>query len=275
MKIKNIIGLVSLVVIAFMLSVTSCRTIDKSTTSKSLEITQEEILFSKIVEQQPQYATATIKCSVALDKISSKAQIKMINGEYIQISLQPLLGIEMFRIMMTPDSLYVIDKINSLSARESIASIKNKLPQGCGIKELQKLILGHFFVVGDTLTVDKYSEFKWSANGKNGYLMSSNVGESASVTFCCDMQGVLQNTVVNYKTIDVLNCEYIKRSADASGNLQPTEVSIKSNIPQLGSPISIKLTGMATEWNKKVVKDTQVSSRYKRVSLEEIIGKYI
>ncbi|MBR5323480.1 MAG: DUF4292 domain-containing protein [Muribaculaceae bacterium] len=275
MKIKNIIGVVSLVVTALMLSVTSCRTIEKSATSKSAEITEEEILFSKIVEQQPKYETATIKCSVALDKISSKAQIKMINGEYIQISLQPLLGIEMFRIMITPDSLYVIDKINSLSAQESIAAIKNKLPQGCGIKELQKLILGQPFVVGDTLTVDKYSEFMWTTNGKNGYLMRSNIGESASVTFSCDMQGVLQNTVVSYKVTDLLNCEYLKRSADASGNFQPTEVSIKSNIPQLGSPISVKLTGISTEWNKKVVKETQVSSRYKRVSLEDIIGKYI
>ena len=32
---------------------------------------------------------------------------------------------------------------------------------------------------------------------------------------------------------------------------------------------------MSIEWDKKVVKDTQVSSRYKKVSLQEIIGKYI
>ena len=76
-----------------MVSVTSCRTIETGTTTTPSRITTEEVIFSKIVEQQPQYSTATIKCSVALEKLSSKAQIKIINGEYRQISLQPLLGI--------------------------------------------------------------------------------------------------------------------------------------------------------------------------------------
>ena len=240
-----------------------------------IEIKKEEALFTKIVEQQPKYSTATIKCSVALDKISSKAQIKMINGEYIQISLQPLLGIEMFRVMITTDSLYVIDKINSLVARESITEVKNKLPQGCGIKELQKMILGVPFVVGDTLSVDKYSAFTLSNQGIDAVVMSSNVGEEATVSFRCDLQGVLQNTQIQYKAMAVLDCEYKKHVVGTSGVLQPSEISIKSNIPQLGMPISLNLTNMAIEWNKKVVKDTQVSARYKKVSLQEIIGKYI
>ena len=244
MRIKTIFGVIVQIAIVLMVFVTSCNTIEKNTTSKTSKITKEEVVFNKIVEQQPKYSTATIKCSVAIDKISSKAQIKMINGEYIQISLQPLLGIEMFRIMITPDSLYVIDKINSLSARESIAEIKNKLPQGCGIKELQKMVLGIPFVVGDTLTADKYRNFLWSVSEEDGYVMSSNVGESASISFTCSSQGVLQNTSIHYKATDVINCEYMKHNTDALGNMQPTEVNLKSNIPQLGYPVSIRLTNI-------------------------------
>ena len=275
MKINSISKPLYVIGLILIVSITSCRTTEKGLLSDSQKTTEEEAVFSKIVEQQPQYSTATIKCSVALDKISSKAQIKMIKGEYIQISLQPLLGIEMFRIMITPDSLYVIDKINSLSARESIASIWNKLPQGCGINELQKIILGIPFVVADTLTSDKYSKFSWNSIGGEEYVLSTNVGESAAISFRCDAEGVLQNTSINYKAIDVLDCEYLKRSFDSYGTMQPTSVNIKSNIPQLGAPISIKMTNISTDWDKKVVKETQVSARYKIVSLKEIIEKYI
>ena len=275
MKQNTIFKTVYILMLILVVSITSCRTTEKGTSSSMSKTTKEEILFSKIVEQQPKYSTATIKCSVAIDKISSKAQIKMINGEYIQISLQPLLGIEMFRVMITTDSLYVIDKINSLVARESITEVKNKLPQGCGIKELQKMILGVPFVVGDTLSVDKYSNFTMGNQGTDAMVMSSNVGDVATVSFKCDLQGVLQNTQILYKAMEVLDCEYKKRIVGASGVSQPSELSIKSNIPQLGMPISLNLTNMSIEWDKKVVKDTQVSSRYKKVSLQEIIGKYI
>lgn len=258
-----------------MVSVTSCRTIETGTTTTPSRITTEEVIFSKIVEQQPQYSTATIKCSVALEKLSSKAQIKIINGEYIQISLQPLLGIEMFRVMMTPDSLYVIDKINSLVARESIKGIQKRLPEGCGIAELQKMILGIPFVVGDTLTLDKYSKFTWSGDGENNVEMSSRVGNSAIVSFKCNKQGVLQNTSIQYKSTGVLDCAYTRPATYSETNSQPSAISLNSNIPQLGFPLSVKLTNITTEWNKKVVKDTQVSSRYKSVSLQELIGKYI
>ena len=275
MKTKATLRIVSVAIIIIMVLVNSCRTIDKNTTTKEIEIKKEEALFTKIVEQQPKYSTATIKCSVALDKISSKAQIKMINGEYIQISLQPLLGIEMFRIMMTTDSLYVVDKINSLAAKESMAEIKNKLPQGCGIKELQKMILGIPFVVGDTLTTDKSSKFKFSYTQDNGVVMRSNLGDVAAISFNCDLQGVLHNTAIIYKEKEVMGCEYKKHTTVASGKIQPTELSITSNIPQIGTPVSIKLASMTTEWDKKVVKDTNISARYKTVSLQDIIGKYI
>ena len=138
-KIFKLIYIVALSIVV----VTSCTTIEKTSTPEKSIVAKESELFSKIVEQQPQFSTLTTRCSIVIDKLSSKAQIKMINGEYIQISVQPLLGIEMFRIIMTKDSLIVVDKINSVVARESISKISDKLPIGAGISELQKNDIGN------------------------------------------------------------------------------------------------------------------------------------
>ena len=118
MKIRYKHIYILLLLIVFLVS--SCRTTDEISIPKQETKKSELLIFEKIIEQQPQFSTATTKCNVAIDKLSSKAQIKMINGEYIQISLTPLLGIEVFRITMTQDSIYVIDKINSQVAEQHL-----------------------------------------------------------------------------------------------------------------------------------------------------------
>ncbi|MBR5531928.1 MAG: DUF4292 domain-containing protein [Bacteroidales bacterium] len=261
--------------VALIAVLTSCRTVDKASLKNIDEVKIENPVFTKIVEQQPKFSTATIKCSVALGDLSSKAQIKMINGEYIQISLQPLLGIEVFKVMITSDSLYVVDKINSMAAQESIGGIMNKLPKGSGIKEVQKILLGVPFVVGDTLTADKYPFFTWSKNDKEQIVMKSDIEGNSSISFKYDNEPVLQNTTLNYNNKTIAECEYMQHKADALGVKYPTVVNLQADIPQIGAPISVALTNITTDWNKKVIKDTNISKRYKRVSLQEIIGKYI
>ena len=271
MKIRYKHIYILLLLIVFLVS--SCRTTDEISIPEQ-EIKKSELLiFEKIIEQQPQFSTATTKCNVAIDKLSSKAQIKMINGEYIQISLTPLLGIEVFRITMTQDSIYVIDKINSQVAEEPLASVKKYLPQGVGIKELQKIILGVPFLVADTLTNNKYKKFEWNRTPET-VQMQSVLDKSASIMFSNNLEGVLQSTTIEYNAKPIVEFQYTSHKPDAQAKLRPSQIKVWSNIPQLGMSISATISGMSVEWNKRVVKDTKISSRYKRVSLSQLLGNY-
>lgn len=253
-----------------MVVITSCSTIDKVTISDSKVLKAESELFSKIVEQQPQFSTMTTKCTIGIDKLSSKAQIKMINGEYIQISLQPVLGIELFRIMMTQDSIIVVDKMNSMVARESFSAIKDKLPDGVGIGELQKMMLGVPFIVGETLTPKKYDSFKWS-NSAEDFTMQGSISKSTTISFVYDKQALLQSALIEYNEIPVVNCNYSQYKSDALGVLRPSTVDIQPVNEKLGIPFSVSINNLSPDWNKKVVADTKVSSRYKVVSLENLL----
>lgn len=270
---KGTIKLIYIFVISIAV-ITSCTTIEKTATIEKKEETKETSLFSKIVEQQPEFSTVTTKCTIVIDKLSSKAQIKMINGEYIQISVQPMLGIEMLRIMLTQDSLIVIDKIGSMVARESISSIKNKLPQGVGIKELQKMILGIPFIAGDTLTTKKIKNLKFSST-EDGVVMRDEVTKTSSVSFAYDNKSLLKNTTIEYNGVPLIGCDYSQYKADATGVLRPTNVVVRPLDKKLGIPFNLTIKNIAPEWNKKVVVETNVSSRYKKVSLENLIKKYI
>lgn len=257
-----------------MVIVSSCKTTDTATTSKKSEKKQEVSEFANIVKQQPAFYTMTTKCNISIDKIKSKAQIKMINGEYLQISVQPLLGIEMLRLMMTKDTLYIVDKINSMVAVEPLNSLTDKLPKGVGLKELQKIFIGTQFLPGDTLTTANFDDFKWEYSSSETK-MTNQLNSSASISFINDKQGVLKSTTIEYNSQPVIVCEYSQNRVDAQGALRPSNLTIKPNLPVQQINLPITVTGISPEWNKRVVIDTNVSSRYKRTSLIELLENYI
>lgn len=258
------------IVAILMVVITSCSTIDKTVNPDRKMVKAESELFSKIVEQQPEFSTMTTKCTVAIDKLSSKAQIKMINGEYIQISLQPILGIELLRIMMTQDSIIVVDKMNSMVAREPLSALKNKLPNGVGIEELQKMMLGIPFIVGETLTTKKYNNFKWSESGEE-ITMQGSISKSTTISFVYDKQALLQSALIKYNEEPIVNCFYSQYKSDELGILRPSTVEVQPVNEKLGIPFSVSINNLSPQWNKKVVADTKVSSRYKAVSLETLL----
>ena len=261
------------VLLAF--TVTSCRTIDKGLVQPEVTIRSEATLFNKILEQQPEFSTVTTKCSVSVGSLSSKAQVKMINGEYIQISLQPLLGIEVARIMITKDSLFVVDKIGAMVAKEPLSSIEKYIPSTIGIKELQKVLLGTPFVAGDTLTQKSYDRFNWVRENETDVVMQTDIDSKIAVSFRHNNDGLLQQITIERNAIPMVECLYSQYKTDVKGDLRPSAIYMQLNSDIIGGIQSLSISNINPEWNKKVVIDTKVSSKYKVVSLRQLIEKYI
>lgn len=261
------------VLVAF--AVTSCRTVDKGLVQPEITVRSEATLFNKILEQQPEFSTITTKCSVSVGSLSSKAQVKMINGEYIQISLQPFLSIEVARIMITKDSLFVVDKIGSMVAKEPLSSIEKYIPGNVGIKELQKVLLGVPFVAGDTLTQNSYDKFNWVRVNEKDVVLQTKVDSKIAVSFRHNNDGLLQQTTIERNAIPMVECLYSQYKTDAKGDLRPSAVYMQLNSDIIGGIQSLSIVNINPEWDKKVVIDTKVSSKYKVVSLRQLIEKYI
>ena len=84
-------------------------------------------------QARPNYRTLTASFDVTInpktkDEMSSRARLKVIRGQRLQISITPLVGIEMFRVEVSRDSLKVIDRLGRRYLAEPIEKITKEIP---------------------------------------------------------------------------------------------------------------------------------------------------
>lgn len=95
-------------------SMVSCRTIQQITVRKDVPLTTENRLLKNIEDHKPEYTTLFAKridgsLRNEKEKSSFKASLKIHRDNFIQISVTAPLGIEVARILLTPDSVKIVD----------------------------------------------------------------------------------------------------------------------------------------------------------------------
>lgn len=79
--------------------------------------------------------------------MSSSINVRMERGKSIAISLRPMLGIEVGRLVFSGDSVIVVDKLHKQYIAEDVSLITNGLP--ATLEALQDIFLGRAFVLGE------------------------------------------------------------------------------------------------------------------------------
>jgi hypothetical protein len=92
--------------------------------------------------------------------VSSRVDLKMIKDSVLVLSVQPFLGVELFRIQMTPDSIRVIDRMNQRYLAESYAGLKGQTPIAFNFYNLQALFINHIFLPGEQGIAGLYHRFQ-------------------------------------------------------------------------------------------------------------------
>ena len=59
---------------------------------------------------------------------SSSVQVRMVRDEAIYISLRPVLGIEVGKLLITGDSLYAVDKVHKRYIAEKVSLLTSGIP---------------------------------------------------------------------------------------------------------------------------------------------------
>ena len=76
------------------------------------------------------YQTIAASMQIMLDgdgfeQTKTKASLRMSRDEFMTISVQPALGIELFRLTLMPDTVSIIDRINRLYLLENAAAMRD------------------------------------------------------------------------------------------------------------------------------------------------------
>ena len=82
------------------------------------------------------------------DNLSSTVSIRMKKDSVIWVSVQPGLGIEAARVMLTQDSVYIVNRLQKKYVAADYAFLRNKLQVDVSFELLQAILLGNYQAQG-------------------------------------------------------------------------------------------------------------------------------
>ena len=218
--------------LSFAFFITSCST-NKSTSS--LRTLSANHIIREVEDNRFEFDNIDTKFNVRLEgnNIGLKGQLKMKNDSVIWISLSLKLGIEVARVMITEDSVKLINRTNKTYFVESVDKFQERLPSEVTMQFLQDIL------VGNDILLYKNDKFKVTIDDNNYKLESDkNTFWITPKTFkvkSCQLSAVsYQLSAISYQlsavngqrsTVSVSydNFQYV------NGNLLPTKIILNAN----------------------------------------------
>lgn len=167
LPVLRMLGILS--VIAVLLS--SCRT-QRVIYKEPIKEYGAEYLIEQLEKNQVHYQWLSAKYTVDYiqdkNKTSFRGQVRLKKDSAIWISISPLMGIEAARMLITPDSVKVMNRIESSYVLTSFNSFREKFNKALDFDMFQAFLLGNDFSFYDK------SEFKASIDSWEYRLVTSN-----------------------------------------------------------------------------------------------------
>ncbi len=127
-------------------------------------------------ERQLQYTTFSGRAKSILtingkERYDVTANVRILRDKAVWISVTALMGMEVARVLITPDSIKVINRLQAEYVREPFAYLYNFTGSDLGFSSLEQLLVGDVIdrLAGDDLEVWK---------GAGGYLLRRQVEDS-------------------------------------------------------------------------------------------------
>ncbi|MCB9071879.1 MAG: DUF4292 domain-containing protein [Prevotellaceae bacterium] len=155
-KNKLYIGFCLLLVVAML---SSCKTKQITTTSSELSVVDYTV--AQVQQQQPQFSYLNISkmdivANYGTQQLSFRATVKAVTDSLLVFSVQPLLGVEMFRLEFTPTSFRIIDKWNRKYTDNTYDFLRYSLGVDVNFNVIQALFFNQLFVVDGVVAPNQF-----------------------------------------------------------------------------------------------------------------------
>jgi len=262
------------VLIIAMLS--SCRSSKEITASEEVfTLKTEQDFYAAFQEQSFRYQTfsARVQFEIVLasgKETSSRAQLKLRRNDRLQISVQPLLGIEAFRAELTPDSIKVVDRLNRRFLIASFDEMKGSTEIDFNFYNLQALFTNQLFLPGEiNLQENQLNRFRWEQTG-TGYLLRTDDRTGMQYAFTADRNDKLSATEIRDEFANYsLHCNYYNfRPVDRQ--LFPMNIHFRL-LMENNTQGALSLGFSRVEIDAPLEMNFPIPANYRRVSLQEIL----
>lgn len=230
--------------------------------------------FEMMEEQSFQYQTLTARLNVDLNlpgnNLSSRVDLKMVKDSAFQLSVQPFLGIEVFRVELTTDSVKVIDRMNKRYVADNYANLQGQTPIEFNFYNLQALFTNHLFLPGQQgIDPKQYNRFKLTQDGAKAEVRTKDA-MGLLYTFMADGEEKLLSTYVAEPSDKyALQWGYADfRVTEKQLFPMQMDVQVTANGTSVGG-ITLHFSRMQT--NVPVKMDFAIPAKYTRITLAQIL----
>lgn len=227
-------------------------------------------------EQEPAFRTFSARLNVDLqtgDKtMGSRVELKLVKDSALQLSVQPFLGIEVFRMELTPDSVKVMDRMNKRYVAEGYTALKEEWPIDFNFYNLQALFVHQLFLPGEQEVEGvHYDQFRLD---REGAITRLHARDRMDLRYCFEANSseqLLSTLITEGNGRYSLLWKYLSLEAQPSvAWLFPLQMQVSfrdEGIRKGGMDIRFS----RLQWDKPLNMDFSVPAKYKRITFADII----
>ncbi|EGK00242.1 MULTISPECIES: DUF4292 domain-containing protein [Dysgonomonas] len=275
-------GLNKIAVLLFIISAlfagSSCKSKKIITTGGTLEEKSHNRIIEDALFSEVKFKTLTTKGNVEFKAGNSSQKVpavfKMVKDSILQVSIRiPILGGEAMRLTITPDSIFMVDRMKKQYIAERFKDSKAIAGFDFNFYNLQALFTNKLFIPGNREVTEKDFQ-KYDISSANDVYMLKTKGKGDLLyNFAVDATNHVASTLIyNEKKKITLQWSYNDFIKD-NNLVYPTNMQAKVDVAK--RRVDINITYDKLEIDKSFSIDNSISPKYTKVDFSDLIGTYI
>ena len=233
----------------------------------------------KVISSLPHWNCVTGKVALNLNTGSSKntklsATLRMKKGEVIQLSVAPLLGIEVARLEISPERILAVDRLHKQYVEVSFEDLNRMANLNLSFNVLQSLFMNEIFLPGkETVEVYDLHRFRMTSEGNYALWKVKDTKKLAYSFRTTADKGWLENTSVALSgTPYALNWTY-GEFCKLGAAYFPQHILAELMGSGKTYSLDMKLSRMSVgeDWETR----TSLSSKYKKIELATLLKMWL
>lgn len=255
----------------------ACKTIkpsrEKGRPVESINL--KEVIFER-ADNKPVFETMEGKISLTLQnkekKFSARGTLRINKDSIIQLSVQPF-GFEVFRLVVTPERITCIDRMNQYYFQESLSTLSPQWQAILNYSTFESLLTNQVFLYSsDELKSSDYNLFRMEKTDTETLTLSEkNQPADFSSFFSFDNQLNLKETTVRFfRNSSYFICKYDKFDKKHGSFYFPEFLSLDI-VFEGNNQVALDMRFNSFSFNKSFVTSDAISSKYTRISKNELL----
>ena len=226
-----------------------------------------------VQKNQPEFRTANVsKMAMELEmgerKVNVSATCKIRKDSALYLSIQPFLGIEMFKAEFTTDSIKVFDKMNRRYYVADYSYFSSRFGVDVDFYSLQSLLTARFFCVGQKSVVADSCRFDASVDKVNKInFQTKNMTQETEIS---DKSVIQQVIITTRKSNYRLQTTYVDYLLENGVNF-PQKISLKISSPKTNASCDFSI--LKATFNTDIKFNPTSSERFTHADLDQLLKK--